>query len=263
MKPLSSFAPESARALLGLVFDLDDTLLDDGRLSTGALDALYRLSAAGLILLGATGRPAAWGQVLTRQWPVSGMVTENGIIALAQREGRIEVLDRIDREARTARRRELGELVAAIQAEFPDLEPSDDVMGRLADYSFDIAESRVVPADRVRAAADFARARGARVVQSSIQLHVSLDADDKASGVVRFLRLVHGIDPTAATYRFAFIGDSENDASCFAGFHHSFGVANLRGRPSLWPRYRAAREKSHGFIEIADALLGARSRLRP
>lgn len=261
MKPLVSFPAESARALLGLVFDLDDTLLDDGRLTPGALDALYRLSAAGLILLGATGRPAAWGQVLTRQWPVSGMVTENGIIALARRNGRIEVIDRLAPEARAVRRRELAALVAAIQEKFPHLEPSDDVMGRLADYSFDIAESRVVPADRVQAAADHARSLGARVVQSSIQLHVSLDADDKASGVVRFLRLVHGIDATAATYRFAFIGDSENDASCFAGFHHSFGVANLRGRPSLWPRYRATGAKSRGFIEIADALLAARGGL--
>ena len=98
-------------------------------------------------------------------------------------------------------------------------------------------------------------------MRSSIQLHVSLDADDKASGVVRFLGLLHGIDATTATYRFAFIGDSENDASCFAGFHHSFGVANLRGRPSLWPRYRARGAKSHGFIEIADALLAARGSL--
>lgn len=261
MKPLSRFSPESARGLLGVVFDLDDTLLDDGRLTTGALDALYRLHAAGLILLGATGRPAAWGQVLTRQWPVSGMVTENGIIALANRAGRIEVIDRVDRATREARRGELAALVAAIRAEFPDLEPSDDVMGRLADYSFDIAESRVVPPDRVHAAAEFARARGARVVQSSIQLHVSLDADDKASGVVRFLRLVHGIDATAATFRFAFIGDSENDASCFAGFCHSFGVNNLRGRPTLWPRYRATREKAAGFVEISDALLDARGHL--
>jgi hypothetical protein len=106
VQPLSRFGAESARALRGLVFDLDDTLLDDGRLTTGALDALYRLDAAGLILLGATGRPAAWGQVLARQWPVSGMVTENGIVALAKRDGRIEVLDRLGREARLARRRE-------------------------------------------------------------------------------------------------------------------------------------------------------------
>jgi hydroxymethylpyrimidine pyrophosphatase-like HAD family hydrolase len=260
MKPLSALPLDGARALIGVCFDLDDTLLDDGRLTVGGLDALYRLEAAGLILLGATGRPAAWGQVLARQWPVSGMVTENGIIALVKRNGRLEVLDRVEPSERTERRRLLMNLVRELKSAFPELEPSDDVMGRLADYSFDIAESRVVPPETVRAAADFARERGAIVVQSSIQLHVSFDADDKASGVVRFLGLVHGLDATTATFRFAFIGDSENDASCFAAFHHSFGVANLRGRPSLLPRYRASLPKSKGFIEIADALLAARTR---
>jgi HAD superfamily hydrolase (TIGR01484 family) len=247
-----------ARALRGVCFDLDDTVLDDGRLSVAALDALYRLRGAGLILVGATGRPAAWGQVLARQWPVSGMVTENGIITLVQRQGRIEVLDRLTAAERQARRGLLGTLVAELRQTFPELEPSDDVMGRLADYSFDIAESKVVPRETVEAASELARKRGARVVESSIQLHVSYDADDKASGVMRFLGLAHGMDATAATYRFAFIGDSENDASCFAAFHLSFGVANLRGRPSLWPRYRAAAHKGAGFVEIADALLAAR-----
>lgn len=261
MQPLSSVPPEGARALLGVCFDLDDTLLDDGRLSVGALDALYRLSGADLILVGATGRPAAWGQVLTRQWPVSGMVTENGIVALVKRSGRIEVLDRVEPVERAARRRSLMALVSEMRNAFPDLEPSDDVMGRLADYSFDIAESRVVPVEIVRAAADFARERGASVVQSSIQLHVSYDADDKASGVVRLLRLLHGVDSSVATHRFAFIGDSENDGSCFAAFHYSFGVSNLRGRPSLLPRYRAQHPSSAGFIEITDALLGARGGL--
>lgn len=256
----SHLPPSSARALLGVCFDLDDTLLDEGRLTRGALDALYRLDDAGLILVGATGRPAAWGQVLVRQWPVSGIVTENGIIALLRRRGRIEVLDRADRLERAARRLQLMALVDDLRQRFPELEPSDDGLGRLADYSFDIAESRVVPPETVRAATEYARSRGASVVQSSIHLHVALDADDKASGVVRFLGSIHGIDATAATFRFAFIGDSENDASCFAAFRHSFGVSNLRGRPSLLPRYRASREKSRGFIEITDALLEARGR---
>jgi hydroxymethylpyrimidine pyrophosphatase-like HAD family hydrolase len=213
-----------------------------------------------LILVGATGRPASWGQVLVRQWPVSGMVTENGIITLVPRAGRIEVLDRITPAERQARRAAVAALVAELRQAFPELEPSDDVMGRLGDYSFDIGESRVVPRETVLAAAELARQRGARVVESSIQLHVSYDADDKASGVMRFLRLEHGIDTTSATYRFAFVGDSENDASCFAAFHHSFGVANLRGRPSLWPRYRSAAAKGAGFVEIADALLAGRGR---
>jgi HAD superfamily hydrolase (TIGR01484 family) len=258
VKKPSSLSPAHAQRLLGVCFDLDDTLLDDGRLVVGALDALYRLQAAGLILVGATGRPAAWGQVLTRQWPVAGMITENGIIALVASKGRVEMLDRASIAERRERSARLAQLVAQVRERFPELEPSDDVMGRLADYSFDIAESRVVEPSIVRAATDFARERGARVVQSSIQLHLSFDPDDKASGVVRFLRLVHDIDVTAATFRFAFIGDSENDASCFAAFHHSFGVSNLRGRPSLLPRYCASAPKSAGFIEITDALLAAR-----
>lgn len=223
-----------------------------------ALDALYRLHDSGLILVGATGRPAAWGQVLARQWPVTGVVTENGIIALVRRGRRVELIDRISQDERLERREQLGALVRELRAEFPELQPSDDVAGRFADYSFDIAESHSVPEHTVLAAAERAREKGASVVRSSIQLHVAFDADDKASGVVRLLRLEHGMDPSAATQQMAFVGDSENDASCFAAFRHSFAVANLSGRPSLLPRYRASSPRSAGFVEIADALLAAR-----
>lgn len=249
---------EQARSLLGVLFDLDDTVLDGGRLTLAALEALYRLHEAGLILVGVTGRPAAWGQVLARQWPVSGMVTENGIIALVRRENRVVVLDRATEPERRERTQRIAILVNELRSRFPELEPSDDVAGRLADYSFDIAESKLVPDEVVRAAATFAKERGARVVRSSIQLHVSYDVDDKASGVMRFLRQVHGVEPTAAMFRFAFVGDSENDGPCFAAFHHSFGVANLSGRSSILPRYRATQNAGAGFAEIARALLGAR-----
>lgn len=254
----SSISAQQARSLLGVLFDLDDTVLDAGRLTLAALEALYQLQDAGLILVGVTGRPAAWGQVLARQWPVSGMVTENGIIALVRRNNRVLVLDRATEEERRERAQRLATLVGELRSRFPDLEPSDDVAGRLADYSFDIAESKLVPDDVVRAAASFAKERGARVVRSSIQLHVSYDVDDKASGVMRFLREVHGVEPTAAMFRFAFVGDSENDGPCFAAFHHSFGVANLSGRSSILPRYRATRNAGAGFAEIAAALLRAR-----
>jgi hypothetical protein len=258
--PVSSIPPRDAQNLLGVLFDLDDTVLDAGRLSLVALDALYRLHHAGLILVGVTGRPAAWGQVLTRQWPIAGMVTENGIIAVVKRENRIVVLDRATPEERRERRQRLLALVAELAIHFPELGPSDDVAGRLADYSFDIAESNVVPPEIVRRATDYAKERNARVVQSSIQLHVSFDVDDKASGVMRFLRLTHAVEPTAAKFRFAFVGDSENDGPCFAAFHHSFGVSNLRGRPSLMPRYRATEPAGAGFAQITDALLRGRQR---
>lgn len=255
---MAAISPPQARSLQGVLFDLDDTVLTAGRLTLEALEALYALHDAGLILVGVTGRPAAWGQVLTRQWPVSGMVTENGIIALVRRDNRVRVLDRAQPAERRERARRIAELVSELRARFPELEPSDDVAGRLADYSFDIKESKVVPEDIVRAAIQLAKERGARVVRSSIQLHVSYDVDDKASGALRFLRAVHGVEPSAAMYCFAFVGDSENDGPCFAAFHHSFGVANLSGRASILPRYRATRAAGAGFAEIAHALLGAR-----
>jgi hypothetical protein len=71
MLPLSRLERDEARSLEGLLFDLDDTLLDHGLLSVEAYSALHRLSGAGLRLLAVTGRPAGWGDVLARQWPVA------------------------------------------------------------------------------------------------------------------------------------------------------------------------------------------------
>jgi len=37
---------------------------------------------AGLALVAVTGRPAGWGRVLARQWPVAGCIAENGAVAV-------------------------------------------------------------------------------------------------------------------------------------------------------------------------------------
>jgi HAD superfamily hydrolase (TIGR01484 family) len=258
VQPLSALPRAAAASLTGLLFDIDDTVLDAGRLSVGALDALYRMAAAGLTLVGVTGRPASWGQVLARQWPVDGMVTENGAICFARRERALELLDRLSPEQRRQQRRRLEALVAEMRTALPDLHPSDDVSGRISDYSFDIAEARSVPEEVVMRAILLARSRGARAVRSSIHLHVSFDGDDKASGALRFLHALCGLDVTAARARFAFVGDSENDAPCFAAFQQSIAVQNLSGRPSLLPRYQTTKPSGAGFCEVADALIAAR-----
>jgi hypothetical protein len=48
MKPLSHLTATEAKGLRGLLFDLDDTVLDEGRLTEHAYGALFRLSRAGL-----------------------------------------------------------------------------------------------------------------------------------------------------------------------------------------------------------------------
>ena len=67
-----------------MIVDLDDTVLDQGHLTPVAYAALCRAAKAGLPVLVATGRPAGWGEVLARQWPVIGVVTENGSVAFGR-----------------------------------------------------------------------------------------------------------------------------------------------------------------------------------
>jgi hypothetical protein len=94
MQSLEAIPKAWAAALRGVAFDLDDTLLDRGRLLPEALSALYGLEAAGLELYAVTGRPAGWGAVVTRHWPLTGAVTENGAIAFWKQGRRVELMSR-------------------------------------------------------------------------------------------------------------------------------------------------------------------------
>lgn len=258
MRAIATMPADEARSLAGLAFDLDDTLLDHGQLPEAAYAALFRLREAGLELLCVTGRPAGWGEMLARQWPIAGAVTENGALLLV-RDGRgIRRLDAIDPAERTARASRLSAVVEALRAEFPELTPASDVAARVTDFTFDIGETRSVDPRTVRDVLASARRQGARTAVSSVHLHVSLDGDDKASGTVRAVTSLFGTDPTVARARWAFIGDSENDQACFAAFRTTLGVANLTGRPTVAPRYSTRGTRSAGFVEAAEVLVERR-----
>ena len=259
MRPIADLDAEEARGLAGLLFDLDDTLLDHGKLGESAYSALFRLCESGLSLVAVTGRPAGWGEVLARQWPIRAAVTENGAIALRRtEEGGIEVLDRVSAEERERRARGVRAIAEQLMSEIPELDLADDVRARISDLTFDIGERRQIDRATVARATAFARNRGAHVVTSSVHLHVSLDGDDKASGAVHCLSRWLGEEPTRALSRWAFIGDSENDAACFAAFRTTIGVANLRGRMSVPPRYATRGERGAGFAEAARVLCNLR-----
>jgi HAD superfamily hydrolase (TIGR01484 family) len=258
MSPLTLIPRLQLSRLRGLAFDLDDTLLDHGRLLPSALDALYRLKAAGFELFAVTGRPASWGAVVAHQWPLDGAVSENGAIAFYREGKRVLTSDPLPPEERAARRAALMRIVAELSRRYPKLVPADDVAGRISDFTFDIGEYQQVPADVVRGLRSAAVALGAAVTTSSVHLHVSLDRADKASGLVRLTQSLFGLDPARALSSYAFIGDSENDAACFAAFRLSVGVANLSGRPTVAPRYRTAGERAAGFVETAELLLTSR-----
>ncbi|MEP7120045.1 MAG: HAD-IIB family hydrolase [Byssovorax sp.] len=265
MEPLSRLTAIEARSLRGVIFDLDDTLLDHGALSEAAYAALFRLRGSGLRLIACTGRPAGWGEVIQRQWPIDATVVENGAIALAPSEGgsrQIVALDPLDPAARRARRGALAELAAELCARFPEAALADDNDARRSDVTVDVGEHRRVLPAAITAMQQIAAARGVRTVVSSVHLHLTMEPEDKASGTIRLLARRFGEDATAARARHAFIGDSGNDAAPFAAFKLTVGVANVRGparRLSVPPRFVTDEPMGAGFAAFAARVVELRA----
>ncbi len=264
MRPLSALDPGEARRIAGVVFDLDDTLLDHGALREPAYGALFRLREAGLRLVACTGRPAGWGEVLARQWPVDAVVAENGAVAfMLDARRRLFAIDPLPPAERRARRATLLALAEEVIALFPATALADDNEARRTDVTLDIGEHRVVTPDTIRAIVALARTRGVRTLVSSIHLHLTLETDDKASGTLRVLVDHFGEDATGARFRYAFVGDSANDAAAFAGFGLTFGVQNVEGHLhglTVPPRYVAPSPMGAGFAAIAEGICALRKR---
>lgn len=257
MLPLSHLTPAQAKGLEGVLFDLDDTLLDEGHLPEAAYSALFALRRSGLRLIALTGRPASWGEFIARMWPVEAAIAENGAMAFRREGSRVLCIDTAAHTERQRRRELLDALVDEARRKIPELVPSDDVGGRVTDYTFDIGEHQRAAETTITSARRLAHAAGARTTRSSIHLHFTYDRSDKASGTLSFLRW-GGVDPTRARRTFAFIGDSENDASAFAAFHVSVGVSNVHGHFSIPPRFITPSAKSSGFCEFAAHITSSR-----
>ena len=124
--------------------------------------------------------------------------------------------------------------------------------------TWDIGETVTVPPERIAALREIVELHGARWSTSSVHFHATFDPEDKASGAVRFVTSRFGEDATAARSRWAFVGDSGNDRSCFAAFDVTFGVSNVSralGAIAVPPRFVASAPMGEGFAEISRALL--------
>lgn len=261
MKALAALGPDEARRLRGVLFDLDDTVLTHGLLTRAAYEAVWDLKEAGLAAVAVTGRPCGWGEVLAKQWPVAGCVTENGAVHLVRQDHAVVRRDACNPIERAARRARLAALVERVGAVVPEARLTEDAHLRVSDATWDVAERARLGGDSVRRIVDEIELSGARWSLSSVHLHATFDTDDKASGVVRFLGRELGVEAGAALATFAFVGDSGNDAACFNAFRTTFGVANVRaslGRIDVCPAYVAGEPMGAGFAEVVAAILRQR-----
>jgi HAD superfamily hydrolase (TIGR01484 family) len=259
VKPLAELA--GAAGLRGLLFDIDDTLTTEGRLTAQAYTALERLKRAGKLLVPITGRPAGWCDHIARMWPVDAVVGENGAFYFRMRGGRLEKHYHDPQATRTANRARLQTIAQRILAEVPGCALASDQDYRETDLAIDFCED-VAPlsletAERI---AQLMRAGGLTAKVSSIHVNGWFGGYDKL-GMTRRL-FAEAFDCAAGVLRreFAFAGDSPNDAPMFAWFDHSVGVANVKrfaGRLDAEPKYVTAAAAGGGFAELAAKLAGA------
>lgn len=258
MRPLSHAPPELFRRIDTLAFDLDDTFLDHGHLTHAALGALYALKAAGIRLVIATGRPAGWGRIFMRQWPVDMAVCENGAYALWRTRGGdvVEAAQGVVCE----RPRLLEVATAFVNAHSSEVSFADDNDSRRTDVAIDIGEHRRASPNVVTKLLATAAAHGVRTHRSSVHAHLAGSAHDKASGLVAAGKLAWGLDAGAMKHAWAYIGDSPNDAAALGFFATTIGVANGIDaflKMSCPPKLLTAGERAAGFVELAKRWVAA------
>lgn len=261
MRPLSELDDSACRALIGIAFDIDDTVTRDGRLELPAFQAMHRLAAADIRLIAVTGRPLGWADVIVQHWPIDAAVGENGA-GWVWREGRIPREGYFEPAEIRAAYTELFERVRRrVARELPPVRPSIDQRARRCDLAFDVGETMQLTTQEIERLVQIIESEGARSSVSSVHAHAQPGDWDKARGVERAAREALGMNVAEQPNRWLFIGDSGNDAAAFTYFPVSVGVANVaRYIPKLptAPAFVTEHDRGRGFAEMARHVLEAR-----
>lgn len=259
LRPLEQLGPAEVAPLVGVLFDIDDTVTLHGRIVPEAFAAMARAKAAGLAMIPVTGRPAGWVDHIARMWPVDGVVGENGGLWFYMGRDRLERRFLQGEAERAHNRSRLDAVRSRVLAEVPGCGIASDQPYRELDLAVDFCEDVPRMGDDAidRIVTLFAEA-GATAKVSSIHVNGWFGTFDKLSG---FERLTADLGLPADRERWAYIGDSANDAPMFAAFPLSVGVANVDTflpRIPVWPAWRTRSEGGHGFAELIDRILALR-----
>jgi HAD superfamily hydrolase (TIGR01484 family) len=260
-RPWAEIAPDAARAVTGVLTDIDDTLTDDGAIVPAALAALQALSDAGLPVIAITGRPMGWSLPFARDWPVDAIVAENGSVALFMEGGELRTEYSQDEATRARNARRLQEVAARVLREVPGATLAQDSAGRVTDIAVDHSEFAHLGDAQVDAVVRLMREEGMNATVSSIHVNGWFGEHTKLSGARWSVRRLLGRDVDAELAQWAYVGDSTNDQLMFGHFPLSVGVANLRrfaAQLHTWPAYITHGERGIGFAEVARTLLAGR-----
>lgn len=262
MQPIDDIPSDVARQVRCVLTDIDDTLTIDGKLDASAYLALWRLEAAGISVVPVTGRPAGWCDLIARQWPVDGVIGENGAFAFYEVEGRLLRLFHPEAGEPEAAAARLVAVRTAILSEVPTSRVAKDQPYRLFDLAIDFCEE---PPDLGLEAAEtieaIFRRFGAEARTSSIHVNGWFGGYTKLKMAQLFAQERWGWDLAHSPELFLYCGDSPNDVPMFKALPNSVGVANIQRfqhRLEVQPRYVTQKPGGAGFAELVDALLQKR-----
>jgi HAD superfamily hydrolase (TIGR01484 family) len=260
MNPLSEL--HDPGRIRGLLFDIDETLTTDGKLTAEAYCAMERLKRAGKLLVPVTGRPAGWCDHIARMWPVDAVVGENGAFYFSFHQGRLHKKFHDPEDVRACNRTRLQAIGRQILGQVPGCALASDQSYRETDLAIDFCEDvSPLPLETAGRIAALMRAAGLNAKISSIHVNGWFGNYDKLAMTKQLFEEFLKCGPASPQQDFAFAGDSPNDAPMFSYFDVSIGVANVlrfAGHIATPPKYVTQNAAGAGFAELAAHLLGER-----
>lgn len=250
MKPFETF--NNKEAIKYVLFDIDDTITTDGKVTHEAYKALWSLYNEGYYTVPVTGRPAGWCDAIIRMWPVNAVIGENGAFVYYQDEKHIKRFEHPS-VASGDYRAKLDLIKDAVLDKVSGSRVSKDQFSRIYDLAIDFNEDP--PYLGLEAAEEIRKVcanMGAEAKVSSIHVNTWFGEYDKLSMALLFFKQVlNDASPEGSTL---FFGDSPNDEPMFCHFPYSCGVANIKPFADTMahlPAYIAKHESGAGF---ADAI---------
>lgn len=257
MNKIENFPKTTAYHLKAVFMDIDGTLTNDGKLLPQAYNSLWRLKEMGLKVVPVTGRPAGWCDLIVRQWPVDGVIGENGAFAFYLENKKLRRIFHPE-VANPNMKPKLEELKKVILAEIPDSRVAAGYAYSLFDLPIDFREEE--PDLGFEVANDIKKVferLGATAKVSDIHVNGWFGDYNKLAMVEIFSKEVWNESLAKEQEKYAFCGDSPNDEPMFAYFSNSVAVANISpfidGLKSL-PSYITSNEGGLGFKEFVDII---------
>ena len=260
VKPEKSMKPvkELNSPIKYLFTDIDDTLTFEGRLLKEAFEGLWRLHDRGIRVVPVTGRPAGWCELIARQWPVDGVIGENGGLYFRYVNRKMKRYFAVDSSTRNQNKARFDQIREEVLRRVPGAAVASDQFTRLMDLAIDFCED-VPPLgeSEVLEIVEIFKKYGATPKVSSIHVNGWFGNYDKLATCRLFCMREFQLDFEKNLQEMAYVGDSPNDSPMFKAFTHSIGVANIQRfikDMDSKPVYVTDQVGGLGFVEVVDQL---------